>query len=311
MGSQHDETLRRREDLPGRCRPHFFQTAEAGVVHQGLALLVIAFLRYSCRRGEASRSESSATLDDGLCHESLCFRADQEVLHAHRSCALSEDGDVGRISAESPDVVFYPLEGSDLVHETIVTALALFGGQFRVGQESEDAQAVVDGDEDDAAGGPFVPVHGNLVAISVLEGASVDPEGHGKARLLTQGTGRGPDIQGKAVLVHVGRALPVEFVSIEGAGRIAGLPGDGTEGITGDNPLPGLDGLRFGPSQIAHRRLCIADAAEHADIGLILRGHALQQAPVHFDHALMLGTPHAQGQKNREKSFHGSIGYRL
>ena len=57
-----------------------------------------------------------------------------------------------RVAAESLDVILYPLDGSHLVHESIVagTLVGCFLRELWVGEESEDALTIVGCDGDDA-----------------------------------------------------------------------------------------------------------------------------------------------------------------
>ena len=168
-----------------------------------------------------------------------------------------------------------PLERGDLVHHAVVAGLALLGRQFGVGQEAEGAQAVVDGDEDDAPLRPFVSVHGHFVAVAVHECAAVDPEGDGKSGFrLADGLGRGPDVQVQAVLALLRCPFPVELVAIEGTGRIAGLPGDAPERVAGTDAFPRLHRLWCLPAEAAHGRGGIRDAFEDGDLG-VFGGDAL------------------------------------
>ena len=111
-------------------------------------------------------------------------------------------------------------------------------------QEAQGAEPVVDRHQDDAAAGPFFSVHRHLIAIAVHVGAAVNPHGDGQFGVrLAEGGGRRPDIQVQAVFAFLRCAFPVEFVSVEGPGLVAGLRSDGTESVADAHSFPGCDGL--------------------------------------------------------------------
>ena len=194
-----------------------------------------------------------------------------------------------------------PLERGDLVHHAVVAGLALLGRQFGMGQEAEGAQAVVDGDEDDAPLRPFVSVHGHFVAVAVHESAAVDPEGDGKAGFrLADGLCGGPYVQVQAVLAGLRRSFPVELVAVEGAGRVAGLPGDGTERVAGADSFPRRHWLRGLPAEVAHGRGGIRDAFEDGDLG-VFGGDALDFPAGNGDDG---DSGRACGQQCEERQFY-------
>ena len=134
-------------------------------------------------------------------------------------------------------------------------------------QESEDAQAVVDGNQDYTSLGPFVSVHGYFIAVAVHIGTAVDPQGHGKFGVLAQRLGRSPDVQIQAVFAFFGRAHPVKLISVKSAGLVAGLGGNGAEGVADPDALPGLYGLWSLPAEISYRSCGIGNAFENGDTG--------------------------------------------
>ena len=128
-------------------------------------------------------------------------------------------------------MVAYPLQGCYLVHEAVVAALTLFGSEFRMRKETQRSHPVVDGDQDyaaiDSTLHPLVAVHCDLIAITVLEGSAMNPHGYRKVFSLD----RRPNIKVQAVLALLRRTFPIEFISIEGSGRISGLRCNGAERI--------------------------------------------------------------------------------
>ena len=179
-------------NLIGGGFTHGGEGGEPGAVHGGLAHGVKLCL--GAFRGESAGRESAAALDDGSGHDVLGEGRDQQRLHAHGAGALSKHGNLGRVSAKDCDVVLHPLQGGRLVHGAVVAALALLSRELGVAQESEDAQAVVDGNQDNVSLGPFVSVHGYFIAVSIHIGAAVDPQGHRQLGVLAQRLCRGPDV---------------------------------------------------------------------------------------------------------------------
>ena len=99
--------------------------------------------------------KGATALADGPVKEAARQRARLHHGNAVGAGGLAEDGDVVRIAAEFRDVVPYPLEGLDLIAKTLVAgdAVRVLRAQFRVGEESEAAQPVVERDHHRAAFG--------------------------------------------------------------------------------------------------------------------------------------------------------------
>ena len=56
--------------------------------------------------------------------ESLSQGRGTEDAATDGTCRLAEDGDVRRVTAEVADVALYPLEGKDLVKQTVVAGVS-------------------------------------------------------------------------------------------------------------------------------------------------------------------------------------------
>ena len=65
---------------------------------------------------------------------------------------LPGDGDARRVAAESGDVLVDPLHGGDLVEQPIVAGRVIrrLFGRLRMREESEDAHAIVEVDDDES-----------------------------------------------------------------------------------------------------------------------------------------------------------------
>jgi len=68
--------------------------------------------------------------------------------------------DVGRVAAEGRGIGLDPLQRGDGVHQAVVALrlVGVFGGQRRVGEEADAAEAIVDRDQDHAVLGEVGPV---------------------------------------------------------------------------------------------------------------------------------------------------------
>src|SRR5215472_205708 len=122
--------------------------------------------------------------------------AGRDHLGQHRQAAgrLARDGHVVRIAAEARDVALDPAQCRLLVHQPVVAGRAARpGGERRVGEEAERAEAVVDRHDDGAGRRELGAV---IVAGSVLdETSAVDPHQHGPAALIVTTYRRGVDVQ--------------------------------------------------------------------------------------------------------------------
>ena len=118
-------------------------------------------------------------------------RGGQQVADRHRARRLAEDRDVQRVAAEGADVVTHPAQRGDLVEQPPVgEPPALVVGERRVGEKTECSEPVVEGDNDDAAGGqPTRPVHDPRPA-AVGEGPAVDEDHHRQGPAVLPGTRR-------------------------------------------------------------------------------------------------------------------------
>lgn len=160
---------------------------------------------------------------------------------------LAEEGDVGGVAAELFDVGADPGESGGLVEQAVVSGgvVGALGGEGGVGEEAEDAETVVHGDDDDVAVSEELAVLTALGGASVAKAAAVDPEHDGEVF----GFGGSPDVKGKAVLAgagvvedHVGDGVGLKAVGAEvfcgagafpGGGGLGGLPAEGAYGWGG------------------------------------------------------------------------------
>ena len=136
-------------------------------------------------------------LHDGALEEPARARRGQLGQRGQAARRLAEQGHLAGIAAKGADVALHPAQRGLLVHQAVVSGRAArAAGQRRVGQETEGAEPVIDGDHHDA-----VPDQAGRVVVVALAGAqraAVHPDHHGQALCLV--FGRAEHVQVQAVL---------------------------------------------------------------------------------------------------------------
>ena len=109
---------------------------------------------------EPSERRHHRTLQYCLLEQSFRQRRGHQDGDRDRARRLPEHRDALRIAAEGGDVALDPLEGRDLVQQTIVAGgmLGGLGRQHRVREEAKDPDTVVEADDDDSFGSQLRPV---------------------------------------------------------------------------------------------------------------------------------------------------------
>lgn len=226
------------------------------------------------QRGHAPHHRAHPVAGQDLRRAALQGRAGEEASRARggeqRAGAdgpggLAEDGDPAGIAAERPDVVADPLQGGDLVQQAPV------GGGVGEGPVTEDAEAVVEGDEHDPVAGEGRAVVDRHGGRSPGQGPAVDPDHDGQPG--TGVRGGGPHVEVQAAL-----AGDLRIGQQRGEGRRVGhLGGRRTEGAGVAYAVPGLGGRGRREAQGADGRGGVRDAPE--DGGAVGAGAALDHAP--------------------------------
>ena len=109
--------------------------------------------------------------------------AAQLGLHTARPSALSADHNPVGIAAEGPDIFMNPVKRQRLILEAEIGnhfSLRCPGRNFRMGQKTEQAQPVADHNHNDAPPGHPLRIKFHLVAIAVLQAASMDVAEYGQ-----------------------------------------------------------------------------------------------------------------------------------
>ena len=211
-----------------------------------------------CERDGAHRREYRPALADSpgdqvLRHRRRHLRADRG-----RACRLAGDGHAPGVSAEGRDVLLHPAQRRGLIEQPVVARCVVrrLLRQFRVGEEAEDAEAVVNGDGHDAAAGHALAVVARLGAVPGHEPAAVKIDEHRQP--LSARRGGRPDVEVEAVFAHpVGAEAHVAEDGVLHAARAE------LDGLA--HARPALDGLRRLPTLVARGRLREGDALKDAD----------------------------------------------
>src|SRR5260221_1585065 len=133
-----------------------------------------------------------------------------------------------------------------------------FGREFGMCQQSENAEAVADGDGDDASARHAFAVVTGLRAVAGLEAAAEVVEKDGKA--LPSALGGGPYVEVQAILAHAIRAevhISEQWQLHAACSELLGIP----------DAVPPGRGRRWREAQVFDRRVGGGHGTEDADAG--------------------------------------------
>ena len=99
-------------------------------------------------------------------------------LHAGGAGALTHDGDIFRVTAESGDVILDPGNGGHLVIQAVVTGEAGFFLQLGQAYKAHRTKAVIQGDTDHALGRPNRLIKVFFVSAAAGKSAAVNVHKH-------------------------------------------------------------------------------------------------------------------------------------
>lgn len=139
------------------------------------------------------RGEATARLTDGPVQQAFRQGRCHQVADTPGAGGFAEHGDVAGIASEGGDVVPDPFECRHLVEDAVVTGDPMrgLGGEFRMREESQHTESVVDADRDDSLAGKRVTVVHRQVAVSDLQPTAVYP--HHDRQCVTR-PGASPDV---------------------------------------------------------------------------------------------------------------------
>ena len=155
------------------------------------------------------------------------------------------------------NVVLNPLNGSYLIKGAVVARhmLLVFGSEFGMSQETEDAHTIVDGYQNHTTLSPGITVHCHLIAVAVVISATMYPHSYWQFLLCMCGcVGRSPDIQEETVLAELRVASSIKLFPVEIACSLATvLHGSSAPCVSHLHALPSLDRLWGSPTKVTHR----------------------------------------------------------
>ncbi len=177
--------------------------------------------------------------------------------------AVAHHRDIARIAAERGDVGAHPLKRLDLVHQGVIARCAVaFGGQGRMRQEAEYAEAILDRDDDHALRREARHDRPGRAAGAI--GAAMDEDDNRPVRC--RGERRRAHFEIQTILATGPGQIGIPAVGDLGAGRRAG-PG-------WTHVRPGFGILRRRPAQVTDRRTGEGDAAKgEGTVGKRLAGN--------------------------------------
>lgn len=182
---------------------------------------------------------------------------------ADGTSTLAEDGNLRWVATKLGDVALNPLQGENLVEDTIVARVSVLAllGEFGVSHEAQSTSAILDADDYYTTLSQTLP---QVTPIPLgLESTTMYPYHHGQ--FVVDARGRCGDTQIQAVLAHL----------VGSATRTCGLRRHLTELVAHTNTLPSLSWLRVAPTQIAHWRCSVWDGLVDSQSFI---GHALNVA---------------------------------
>ena len=190
--------------------------------------------------------------------ESLAERGSHQGANRHGTSRFAHDGDAVRVAAEGLDIVLHPLDGSHLVHETIVagTLIGGFLGKLRMSEEAEDAFTIVGCDGDDSLARHCIARISRFASATGHQSSTV--EINQNRQMLLHGLCRSPDIQIETILA-VGLRAEVHIAEDGFLHRVR------SELLCLANALPFLYRLRSLPAEISYRRGSERNALEYCD----------------------------------------------
>src|SRR5262249_40803566 len=133
------------------------------------------------RSGRPHAADRVSTLEDPAVKQPLRERRCDQGRYAGTASGLAKDGDTRGVAAEARDVALHPLQGRDLIENGVVARRASrpFSGERRMRQESENAESIVERDDDGALLRETCTVMSLLTTEARVVATAIDPDHHG------------------------------------------------------------------------------------------------------------------------------------
>ena len=138
--------------------------------------------RLHAREGGGA-AELGAALANGPVEEPLGQRRRHEITDAPRAGRFTEDRDAFGIASEGRDVSLDPPQSCDLVEQAVIARNPVLGFlvQLGVGEKAQDAEPIVEGDDDRTAPGQCRAVVDRARPAAGLQRPAMNPNHHGPA----------------------------------------------------------------------------------------------------------------------------------
>ena len=243
--------------------PRFLQGLHAQVIKKVLAFLFRVPQQFRPADFPAEiRIKDHCAHHNGVAEQSGVVRACHLGHHASAAGGLAGNGNLFRVSAEGCDVPLHPAQSGLLVQVAeIGRGVRLLRGNFRMRQESQRANPVVNRHNHDSAPGDPLPVKLHLRRISALQPAAEEPYQH--RLLLIRALRVGPHIQVQAVLTHRNLRVHMPFPAVDVRPESGNpLHGNRRKAVAFLHTVPVFAGLRCTPAVPADRRCGKGDSLE-------------------------------------------------
>ena len=190
-------------------------------------------------------------------------RRGHQAIDAGRPHRLAEDRHQSGVAAEGFDIFLHPSQSRDFIEQAPIagTAGRRFAGEFRMGEEAETAETIIDRDDNGAAARQASPSKIGSAPEPTFESAAVKPDHH-RPFGAALGGGR-PDVQIEAIF---GLFFWTEIA--DGILRSIGLDAARPEARCVEDSGPGFGRLRRPPAQPPDGRARIGDSLETVDLAI-------------------------------------------
>ena len=200
---------------------------------------------------------------------------------------LAAQGDHVVIAAEGIDIGNDPFQGLVVIHQDIVSAVALLlRVQLGQRQVAEHGKPLGHGYHHDAPAGQLQGIKLYLIGVAMVRAAAVEPDINRQLFLRRCRGRRNVQVQAVLALRGIAHKVEVRAPGLRVQVAVCRLHAHGAVAVAAAQTGPGLRVLRRSPTQRPHRRLCKGNAPELGDaLVFSCHLHALDQAAGGFYNA--------------------------
>ena len=183
---------------------------------------------------------------------------------------MTEDGHIVGVATKLGDILLDPLQGLDLVEDTIVARhlMRALGREGGVNEEAEHTKTVVDGDEHHILGTPLLTVELWLRAEALAIATAMNPQRHRQFLAHLTRCLR-PHIQIEAVLAESG-LFPIAPLRVVATSILDGLEARTAKRVANLHALPRHDGLRLFPTILLDGRCGVRNAPINIHVRMVV-----------------------------------------